>query len=200
MFTDGAVVGVNIAAMVRNVSSAFLSADAADARKTDFAELGGSFTITNGLLANDDLQLQAPALRINGSGKVDLPAKTVDYRIEPKAAATLEGQESTTDVAGVLVPVNVTGPFDDLSYTPDLTGLVDQLLEDPDALKDQVKDQLDALGDATKDLNSAGDLKDALKNAGKKDAEKLLNDLVGGDEGDSEESPAGSLLRGLLKN
>jgi len=199
-FTDGAVVGVNLAAMVRNVSSAFLSAEASEARKTDFAELSGSFTIEDGLFANDDLLLQAPALRINGSGKVDLPQKQVDYRIEPKAAATLEGQEGQNEVAGLLVPVVVSGPFDDLSYKPDLGGAIDQAIKDPKALKKQVKQQLDAIGDKTKDINSADDIKKALEGSvSKDDAKNLLEGLTGGDD-DKAGSPAGNLLRGLLKN
>ena len=197
-FTDGAIVGINIASMVRNVGSAFLSAEANETRKTDFAELGGSFTIQNGILTNNDLQLQAPALRVNGSGTVDLPAKNVDYRIEPKAAATLEGQEGATDVAGVLVPVIVQGPFDDLSYKPDLGNLVEQAITDPNALKENVKQQLDAVGDATKDLNSVGDVKKALKKVGKEDGKKLLESLTTGDP-DASDSPAGNLLKGLLK-
>ncbi|MGI9500529.1 MAG: AsmA family protein [Geminicoccaceae bacterium] len=198
MFADGALVGINLAAMVRNVSSAFLSADANEARKTDFAELGGSFTIENGVLRNDDLLLQAPALRIGGAGTVDLPARSVDYRIEPKAAATLEGQEGQTDVAGILVPVIVKGPFDDLSFKPDLSGVVEQAIKDPKALKKQVKQQLDAVGDATKDVNSAKDIKKALKKIGKDDGKKLLDSLTKGDE-DVGDSPVGGLLKGLLK-
>ncbi|MEM9441142.1 MAG: AsmA family protein [Pseudomonadota bacterium] len=198
-FADGAIVGINIAAMVRNVGSAFLSAEANETRKTDFAELGGTFTIQDGILTNNDLQLQAPGLRINGAGTVDLPSRMIDYRVEPKAAATLEGQTGATDVAGILVPVAVTGPFDDPSFKPDLSGLVDQAIQDPKALKKEVKQQLDAIGGSTKDLNSAKDLKKALKNVGKGDAKDLLNSLTEGD-GDAEESPAGSLLRGLLKD
>ncbi|MEZ5934375.1 MAG: AsmA family protein [Alphaproteobacteria bacterium] len=197
-FTDGAIVGINVAAMVRNVSTAFLSAEAGEAKKTDFAELGGSFTIANGIVTNSDLQLQAPALRVVGAGTVDLPAKRVDYRIEPKAAATLEGQQGTSEVAGILVPVVVTGPFDDLKFKPDLSGLVDQAINDPKALKKQVKEQLGAVGDATKDLNSAGDIKKALKKVGKEDAKNLLDKLTTGDQ-DTTESPAGSLLKGILK-
>ena len=198
-FADGAIVGVNIAAMVRNVGSAFLSAEANETRKTDFAELGGSFVITNGVLTNDDLLLQAPGLRVSGAGTLDLPARTVDYRIEPKAAATLEGQAGQTEVAGVLVPVVVTGPFDDPSFKPDLAGLVEKAIEDPKALKKEVKQQLDALGDSTKDINSVKDIKKVLKNAGEGEAGGLLDSLTKG-EGDASDSPAGSLLRGLLKN
>lgn len=198
-FADGAVVGINIAAMVRNVGSAFLSAEANETRKTDFAELSGSFTIENGILTNDDLSLQAPALRINGAGTVDLPSRLIDYRIEPKAAATLEGQTGQTDVAGILVPVAVTGSFDDPSFKPDLSGLVEQAIQDPKALKKEVKQQLDAIGGSTKDLNSAKDLKKALKKVGKGEAEGLLDSLTEGD-GDATDSPAGSLLKGLFKD
>lgn len=191
-FADGALVGINIAAMVRNVGSAFLSAEANDTRKTDFAELGGSFTIENGVLSNNDLLLQAPGLRISGAGMVDLPVRSVDYRIEPKAAATLEGQEGTSDVSGLLVPVAINGPFDDLSFKPDLSGLVDQVLKDPEALKKQAKEQLEAIGSSTKDVGKT------LKNIDKDAAKGLLENLTKGEE-NTEGSPAGKLLKGLLK-
>jgi AsmA protein len=187
VFADGAITGINIAAMVRNASSAFLSATAKEARKTDFAELSGSFTIKNGVLSNQDLSLLAPALRVAGSGTVDLPKKRIDYRIDPKAAATLKGQGSAADVKGILVPVVITGPFDDLSYQPDLSGVVEQAIKDPGALKEQVKD----LGQSGKDI------KKQLKNIDKDDAKGLLEGIVNSE--DAKGSPAGSLLEGLLK-
>lgn len=192
VFADGAITGINIASMVRNASSAFLSAEAGETRKTDFAELSGSFIIQNGILSNEDLSLQAPALRINGSGKVDLPAKRVDYRIDPKAAATLEGQGSETEVAGILVPVLVTGPFDNLDYKPDLSGVIDQAIKDPGALKENVEQQVKDLGKSGKDLEKQ------LKSIDKDNAKGLLEGLAKGDQ-DGDDSPAGSLLKGLLK-
>ncbi len=192
VFADGAISGINIAAMVRNAATAFLSAEANETRKTDFAELSGSFTIQNGILSNQDLSLQAPTLRVAGSGTVDLPARQVDYRIDPKAAATLEGQGSEADVSGLLVPVTVTGPFDDLSYQPDLSGVINQAIKDPKALEKQLKEQVEGLG------VSGDDIKDQLKSIDKDDAKNLLEDLVNPDE-DAKDSPAGNLLKGLLK-
>ncbi|MGI9437763.1 MAG: AsmA family protein, partial [Geminicoccaceae bacterium] len=193
VFADGAVVGINIASMVRNVGTAFLSAEANETRKTDFAELSGSFTIEQGIVRNDDLKLQAPALRIGGSGTVDLPSRFVDYRIDPKAAATLEGQGSEQDVAGVLVPVIVKGPFDNLSYAPDLGNLVDQAIKDPEGLAKQVKQQ-------GKDLEKAGrGIRDQLKNLDKDNSQDLLEGLTKGDDNGGG-SPAGKLLDGLLGN
>ncbi len=47
-FLNGAIVGINLAAMVRNAANAFLNPEASETRKTDFAELGGTFKIKPG--------------------------------------------------------------------------------------------------------------------------------------------------------
>jgi AsmA protein len=82
-FHDGAIVGINLAALVRNVTSAYQGGAVGGERATDFAELSGSFNVRNGVLTNDDLRLQAPVLRVAGRGQVNLPARTLDYRLEP---------------------------------------------------------------------------------------------------------------------
>ena len=193
---NGAIVGINIAQMVRNVTSAFQGGAGGEERKTDFAKLSGTFKIRNGILTNDDLWLQAPVLRVAGSGTLDLPQRTVDYRIEPKAAKTLEGQGGEREVAGLLVPVVVRGPFDDLSFTPDVSGVVQRALEDPEALREGVEQQIDQLGDV------GDDVRDAVKEG---DPEDALRGLLGrgGGRGDKDQSggdAAGKLLKGLLGN
>ncbi len=125
-FLNGAIKGINLAAMARNVATAFTGGPAST-EKTDFAELGGTFTITKGILTNNDLALKSPLLRVEGKGKVDLPQRSVDYRIDPKVVASLEGQGGG-NAAGIVVPILVTGPWDNLSYRPDLEALVKQNL------------------------------------------------------------------------
>ena len=125
-FRDGAIKGLNLAAMLRNVGSAF---GEPGAQKTDFSELTGSYVIQNGLLTNKDLQMKSPLLRIEGAGSANLPPRTLDYKVTPKAVASLEGQGGRQDLAGVMVPVLIQGPWDDLSYKPDLAGLVKQQLD-----------------------------------------------------------------------
>ncbi|MCR6632512.1 MAG: AsmA family protein [Magnetospirillum sp.] len=120
-FLDGAIKGINLAEMVRNVTSAFTGGAAA--QKTDFAELGGTFTIANGILSNKDLALKSPLLRLEGAGTVELPPRTLHYRLEPKAVATLQGQGGRSDLGGVAVPVIVEGPWDNLTFRPDLEAL-----------------------------------------------------------------------------
>ncbi|CAA7626750.1 AsmA family protein [Magnetospirillum sp. SS-4] len=124
-FLDGAIKGINLAAMVRNVATAFTGGPAST-EKTDFAELGGTFTIARGIVSNKDLALKSPLLRVEGRGTVDLPQRTVNYRIDPKVVASLEGQGGSSSAAGIVVPVLVSGPWDNLGYRPDLEALLKQ--------------------------------------------------------------------------
>ena len=199
-FRDGAIVGINLAAMVRNVAAAFQGGGSGEERETDFAELSGSFNINNGILSNDDLWLQAPVLRVAGSGQLNLPQRTVDYRVEPKAAPTLEGQSGEREVAGLLVPVIVRGPWDNLTFTPDLSAVARRALEDPEAFKEEVEQQIDQLGGV------AEGVRDAIR---KGDAEKVLEGVLGrqggGGEGESGQGGEGAeaarkLLTGLFGN
>ncbi|CDK98631.1 conserved protein of unknown function [Magnetospirillum gryphiswaldense MSR-1 v2] len=123
-FLNGAIKGINLAEMVRNVTTAFAGGGGGTAQKTDFAELGGTFTIANGIVNNQDLALKSPLLRVEGKGTVELPPRTVHYRVEPKAVASLEGQGGKSDVGGIQVPVIIEGPWDNLSYRPDLEAML----------------------------------------------------------------------------
>lgn len=106
---DGTIKGVNLVAMVRNVASAFQSHASTDV--TAFSSLAGTYTITNGVLHNNDLQLKSADMPMSGAGTVDLPQRRVDYKLTPRVAGI------------VAVPVLISGPWDDLSYRPDLAGL-----------------------------------------------------------------------------
>jgi len=138
-FLNGAIRGVNLGAMVRNVQSAFLDPKAREQQKTDFAELSGTFTIRNGIVANNDLALLSPLLRVGGKGTVDMPKQTLNYRIEPKLAATTQGQGGKANVAGIMVPVIASGPWSNISYRPDLSGMIGNIAKDPGKALEGVK-------------------------------------------------------------
>ena len=123
-FLNGAIRGINLADMIRNVATSFTGNGSNSNAKTEFAELTGSVTITNGIVSNNDLSLKSPLLRVAGAGNVDLPQQRMKYRVEPKVVASLEGQGGKGDVAGLGVPVLIEGPWDNLSYRPDLAALV----------------------------------------------------------------------------
>jgi AsmA protein len=139
-FNDGAIKGINLGAMLRNVTSAFT--DDGAPKKTDFTEITGTFTITNGILKNDDLQMLSPLFRVTGAGTVEMPPRTVNYRITPKVVASSEGQGGDSKAAGITVPVVVSGPWTDLSYKPDLAGVLQETLKDPAKAKEAVQETI----------------------------------------------------------
>ncbi len=106
---NGKIRGMNLVAMVKNIATAFQSGGT---QETDFASLSGTYTIQNGILHNNDLQLKSADLPMSGAGTIDLPHRTVDYKITPRVAGA------------IAVPVVIKGPWDDLHYQPDLAGIV----------------------------------------------------------------------------
>ncbi len=139
VFRDGAIKGINLAAMMRNISVAAIEQSFDDAQATDFAELSGTFKIDKGIVRNDDLSLIAPLVRMTGAGEVPLPPRTIDYTVKPKLVGTLEGQGGASDLTGVGVPIKVTGPWHDISYKPDLAGALKDKIKDPSEVVEQLQ-------------------------------------------------------------
>ena len=151
-FIDGAIKGISLAAMVRNLKSAFAPGGSGDTQKTDFAELSGTFRIDNGILRNNDLKLLNPLIRLAGAGTSDLPKRTVDYRVEPKVVGSLKGQGAEGEAKGVMVPVIIKGPWHDLKYRPDLASLVGDVAKDPAKALEGAKETLKDSGKLLKKL------------------------------------------------
>lgn len=110
----GKIEGVNIIGIMKNAAKALSMGLVGSGNDTDFSTLSGTFTITNGVLKNTDLQLVSSELPMTGAGTVDLPQRQVNYRLTPKVAGALA------------VPVLITGPWDNLSYRPDIGAMLQQ--------------------------------------------------------------------------
>jgi AsmA protein len=122
---DGAIVGVDLAAMARNVKSAFgLAAKEAQRPRTDFAELSAPFTLTNGVFSTTNTKLKNPFLRLKAKGKADLVDETLDFRVKPKFVSTMKGQGGDMSGSGLAVPVLVTGTFSSPKFRPDLESMI----------------------------------------------------------------------------
>ncbi len=141
--SDGTIRGVNIAQVISSAKAMVTGVDTSS-EKTNFSELGGTYTITQGIVKNDDLMMKAPLLRLKGAGTVDLPNRYVNYRLTPSVVATLQGQGGK-DKAGLDIPVNVEGNFEKLKFTPDLAGVAEDALKNPEKIKDTVKNIKDAV-------------------------------------------------------
>lgn len=129
-FADGALVGIDLAAMVRNVQAAFGQAEqVAEKPKTDFSELTVPFTLRNGTFGTDATRMLSPLLRVGAQGRADLVAEQLDFRIEPKFVASIKGQGDTEDRKGLMVPVLVSGSFQQPQFAPDLKAIARQQVE-----------------------------------------------------------------------
>ena len=95
---------------------------------TDLSDLTASFRLDDGRAIGSNLRLLGPLVRINGSGIVDLAAKTLQFKLDPKLVASLKGQGGPADPLGFGVPVNVEGSWDDPGIYPNVAGI----LSDPD--------------------------------------------------------------------
>lgn len=135
-FANGAIRGLNVAKTVRNLTQGTLNGwqDNA-AEKTDFAALGASFKIASGQAQTNDLKLIGPLVRMSGAGTVNLPAKSLKFRVEPQIVASLEGQGGKTDLKGLGVPIIIAGPWAAPRIYPDIKGI----LENPAQAYEQLR-------------------------------------------------------------
>ena len=169
LLKDGAVKGINLAQSLRSAGDLLSlkrdkEAAASSTEKTDFSELKASFKIDKGQARNDDLSLSSPFIRLNGAGSVNLVEGSIDYVAKTSLVATATGQggKALGDVAGLTVPVRVSGPLTALKYE----------LQFSDAVQDQAKQRLKA--EETK-------IKEKLES-------QFTEKLLGGDSGDAKAS------------
>ncbi|HEX5611325.1 MAG TPA: AsmA-like C-terminal region-containing protein, partial [Burkholderiales bacterium] len=126
---DGAVKGINIGEAIQDVRSVLgqKSAKGNDpSKRTDFSEITASFAIKNGVAHNSDLQGKAPLFRLGGAGDVDIGNSTINYGAKAALVATSKGQggRDLSNLAGVTIPVRITGPLDKPDITVDYAELI----------------------------------------------------------------------------
>jgi AsmA protein len=122
--SDGAIEGINLTEMISQIGAG----DIPDLRrgpgaKTAFTDLGGSFTIANGVARTDNLQMTSPLLKVAAAGTVDLTRSTINMLANPEIVAGPEGQAGANDLAGLSVPVRIEGPLDRPIIKPEIKGL-----------------------------------------------------------------------------
>jgi AsmA protein len=137
LFQNGEIRSLNIAQMIRNVAATILTGwQSASSEKTDFAQFSGLFRFDKGQATTDNLQLVGPLVRVTGAGTADVGAKTLNFRLEPKLVASLQGQGSTGNPIGLGVPVMVQGTWGAPKIYPELAGILDN----PDAAFTKLKE------------------------------------------------------------
>lgn len=146
--TDGALYGVNIPQMIRSAQAKLkgdMSAETQEERKTDFSSLTGNFSLEHGVAANPDLAMSSPLIRLAGKGSANLLTETLDYRLTASLVNSLKGQGGSGKdaLAGIDIPLAITGTFQKPEYALDTQALLNnQLKEETDKAKEKLKDSL----------------------------------------------------------
>ncbi|MET4789512.1 AsmA protein [Bradyrhizobium japonicum] len=129
-FQDGAIRGINIAQMIRSLTSGTLSGwQDSEAQSTDLSQLSASFRIDKGQAVTTDLNLIGPLVRVTGAGTIALDTKMMGFRVEPKLVMTTEGQGRASEPVGFGIPVMIQGSWSQPRIYPDMAGMLDN----PDA-------------------------------------------------------------------
>ena len=152
---DGAIKGINVGEIIRKgrsllgggSQSAGQGESAGDkTQKTDFSELTASFTIKNGVAHNEDLDAKSPLLRLGGAGDINIPAESLNYLAKASIVASGQGQggKERDQLAGLTVPVKLSGTFDNLKYEVDYRSMAGAAAKSQagEKIKEQVEERL----------------------------------------------------------
>lgn len=127
---DGVFPGVNVLGVVRDSGKKakdFLTgADAGAEKSTKFGSIDGTAVINSGVAAINDLDFKAPFLRGEGKGTVDIASKQTDYTLKVRVVPSTEGQGGSAGLIGLVVPLRITGPYDNLSFSTDYLRAIGQ--------------------------------------------------------------------------
>ena len=121
---NGAIEGIDLTAMIKSIGAGEMpDLKQGPGAKTEFSELGASFTIASGLARSTDLEMTSPLLKVTGRGTVDIVLGNIDVTAQPQIVAGPQGKGGANDLAGLTIPVRIEGPLAHPSIKPELKGL-----------------------------------------------------------------------------
>jgi AsmA protein len=170
--TKGELRGLDIAGMLRTLDTSYVG----EGQKTIFDSIAGTFAMKGGDLTNDDLKLVSPYVTANGSGRVGLGARDLDYRIRATALADAQGE------GGLSAPLKITGTWASPKFALDMEALAEEQLADEkakleEAAKAKLKDELGIEQQEGESLEDAAKrkLNETITDEAQKALEQLLN-------------------------
>ena len=163
VFREGAIVGIDIVGMARNIGSA-LTGGGATAKKprTDFTELRIPYTLSNGVFHISGAQLASPLLRVTAQGDADIVRETLNMKLQPRIVGTLKGQGDDKKRAGLTLPVIIGGTFKKPTFRPDMEAVIES-----EALQKTLSNVLGASGSGNEKTEASGKKAPSLEEQGK---------------------------------
>jgi len=119
--SGGAIEGINITELINSVGAGQMpDLRQGPGAKTVFSDLGGSFTIANGIAQTSNLKITSQVLKFTAEGNVDLTQSSIDMLARPEVTAAPEGKGGANNLAGLSVPVRIEGPLANPSIKPEI--------------------------------------------------------------------------------
>ena len=150
-FKDGAVIGVDVGALMKQADAVLKGDFSALAQKgegkTPFTDLSGSAKITNGLVNNQDLIVATPLVNVNGAGTANLVNEKLNYRLEIQRTKALSDADKK-DLKNITLPVNIKGTFAEPSIQLDVKAIVlatqqEKIEEKTQEIKEKINKKID---------------------------------------------------------
>ena len=163
---------------------------------TIFDDFQAGFTMSDGVLRNNDLVMTLPNVETRGEGKVDLGEQEIDYLITPIALQARDDQ-------GLAIPFRIKGPWSAPKFLPDMEAALDMNLEaEKKKLEEQLEQEREKLEERAR--VEAEKARQRAEEQLRREAEKALG--INADEAESvedalrkkQEEEAGNALRNLL--
>jgi len=118
--SDGSIQGIDITAFISALGQGDFDLRQGTDAKTAFSDLGGSFTISDGIAETHDLKMVSPLLKVMADGTVDLVRSNLDILAHPEIVKGPEGKGGANALAGLTVPVRIEGPLDAPQIKPQI--------------------------------------------------------------------------------
>jgi AsmA protein len=180
-FQNGAVKGFNLGEVLRKGQALFKGQPytaPAEPPQTDFTAINFSAKVINGILKTNELDARSPLFRLIGNGDVDLVNETLNYLAQPTVVGSAEGQGGKTlqDLAGLTIPIKLTGSWFSPKYKLDLQTALKQ--KAADEVRGKVADKL--LGGESGKAVTETELKQKAGEKLNKELGRGLDKLFGG--------------------
>ncbi len=125
---DGQISGVDLTQLLSGLdqalSSRALPGGVGSQFSTQFKDLGGAFSVQNGVVTIGDFALEGAGVAALGGGTVDLGNQKIDFNLRPR----LTGKSSGA-LGGYGIPINVSGGFGNVKVGLD-TDFLSQIVAD----------------------------------------------------------------------
>lgn len=107
---DGSISGIDAGEFLTGLQQALtarsLPGGFGPTKTTDFKNLIGNFSMTNGVAKIDAFALSAAQVQVEGSGQIDIGNQTLDVRLRPKTVG-----DNAKGLAAFGIPLRFSGPF-----------------------------------------------------------------------------------------